>query len=78
MNPNTIQLIITTSAGVGVASLFAYFGWLGITVNTMSKDIVEIKTDIKHMNHRVESVEERLQLGFFNKDFSNTQVASDF
>ena len=76
MNNNVLQTAIATSTGVGVASLFAYFGWLGVTVNTISKDIIEIKTDLKHLTKRVESVESHLEASF-KKDFSNMEIASE-
>lgn len=78
MNQNLVQTVIATSASVGVASLFAYFGWLGITVHTMSNDVTEIKTDLKHLTKRVESVEGHLQLGSFYENSNNMQVVSDF
>ena len=77
MNTNVFQTVVATSAGVGVASLFAYFGWLGLTVHTMSNDVTEIKTDLKHLTKRVESVEGKLRLGVFSGDLNNMQVASD-
>jgi hypothetical protein len=44
----------------------------------MSNDVTEIKTDLKHLTKRVESVEEKLQLSGFHEDSDNMQVVSDF
>jgi|TARA_Y100000310_G_C20677479_1_gene813925 hypothetical protein len=78
VNTNVFQTVVATSASAVIAALFAYFGWLGITVHTMSNDVTEIKTDLKHLTKRVESVEEKLQLSGFHEDSDNMQVVSDF
>ena len=60
MKTGTLHIIVGTTSSVAVASLFAYFGWLGITVNKMSMDITEVKTDVKHLSHRVSKIEDKL------------------
>ena len=60
MRTNAFHIIVGTTSSVAVASLFAYFGWLGITVNKMSIDISEVKTDVKHITHRVSQIENKM------------------
>ena len=60
MKESALPIIIGTASSVAVASLFAYFGWLGITVNQMSNDITEVKTDVKHLSHRVSQIETKM------------------
>ena len=60
MKESALPIIIGTASSVAVASLFAYFGWLGITVNQMSIDITEVKTDVKHLSHRVSQIETKM------------------
>ncbi len=60
MKTQTMHIIIGTTSSVAVASLFAYFGWLGVTVNQMSMDVTEVKTDVKHLTHRVSKIEDKM------------------
>ena len=60
MTGNTLHIIVGTTSSVAIASLFAYFGWLGVTVNQMSMDVTEVKTDIKHLTHRVSKIETKM------------------
>ena len=60
MTSNTLHIIVGTTSSVAIASLFAYFGWLGVTVNQMSNDITEVKTDVKHLSHRVSQIETKM------------------
>ena len=60
MKTGAFHIVIGTTSSVAVASLFAYFGWLGITVNQMSNDITEVKTDVKHLSHRVSQIETKM------------------
>ena len=60
MRESALPIIIGTASSVAVASLFAYFGWLGITVNQMSNDVTEVKTDVKHLSPRVSQIETKM------------------
>ena len=60
MKTGVVHIIVGTTSSVAVASLFAYFGWLGITVNKMSIDISVVKTDVKHITHRVSQIENKM------------------
>ena len=60
MRTETLHILVGTTSSVAIASLFAYFGWLGVTVNQMSNDITEVKTDVKHLSHRVSQIETKM------------------
>ena len=60
MRTGAFHIVVGTTSSVAVASLFAYFGWLGITVNQMSMDVTEVKTDVKHLSHRVSQIETKM------------------
>ena len=67
-----MHIIIGTTSSVAVASLFAYFGWLGVTVNQMSMDVTEVKTDVKQKV----SVEEYIDiiLNYNPEDKQSTEI----
>ena len=60
MRTGAFHIVVGTTSSVAVASLFAYFGWLGVTVNQMSMDVTEVKTDVKHLTHRVSKIEDKM------------------
>ena len=57
---NHLNLINLTDKNLTGKEAEAILGEVGITVNKMSIDISEVKTDVKHITHRVSQIENKM------------------